>query len=262
MIVGQSVAATLRQVDSFRLGRIVRALRHRREWTQAELAKRAGVSQNLVSRIEIGRADDTPFRRVRATLQALDADAAIAVRWRAGDLDRLMDEGHGALVGATMRRLDGAGWDPRPEVSYSVYGERGSIDILARHPASGSILVVEVKTELTSVEETLRKHDEKARLGPRIGAERFGWTGGAVGRLLVLPDVATARRRVQRHGAVLDSAYRARGSEIRSWLRSPSSAVGAMSGLLFLPVTHDVRGRCGSLRRQRVRSGAAAPPRA
>ena len=32
------------------------------------------------------------------------------------------------------------------EVSFSVYGERGSIDILAFHASTGSLLVIEIKS--------------------------------------------------------------------------------------------------------------------
>ncbi len=42
-----------------------------------------------------------------------------------GELDRLMDEGHAALVGAVVARLNSLGWETRPEVSFSVYGESG-----------------------------------------------------------------------------------------------------------------------------------------
>jgi hypothetical protein len=41
----------------------------------------------------------------------------------------------------------------RLEASYSIYGERGSIDILAGHATTRSMLVVEVKSELMSIEE-------------------------------------------------------------------------------------------------------------
>jgi hypothetical protein len=56
-----------------------------------------------------------------------------------------------------------------------VFGERGSIDLLAWHESSRTLLVIELKTELTSVEETLRRHDSKVRLAPGIARERFGW---------------------------------------------------------------------------------------
>ena len=71
--------------------------------------------------------------------------------------------------------LEAEGWLTAAEVTYSGYGERGSIDLLAFHPATRTLLVVEVKTEIASVEETLRRHDAKVRLAPdRTGAVRVG----------------------------------------------------------------------------------------
>lgn len=35
-----------------------------------------------------------------------------------------------------------------PEVSFSIYGQRGVIDILAWHAATRSLLVIELKTEM------------------------------------------------------------------------------------------------------------------
>ena len=48
-------------------------------------------------------------------------------------------------------------WILAPEVSYSIFGERGVIDILAWHPTRRALLVIELKSELTSIEETLRR---------------------------------------------------------------------------------------------------------
>jgi hypothetical protein len=67
---------------------------------------------------------------------------------------------------------------------------------VAWHAPSATLHVVEVKTSLVSVEETLRRHDVKARLAARIVGDRFGWWPRNVARLLVLPDESTARRRV------------------------------------------------------------------
>ena len=158
-------------MDDARIGRGVRRLRHRRSWTQEDLAARGGQSQDVVSRVERGRIADMPLRRVRAIARALDAELVVALRWRGGDFDRLMDEGHAALVGRIAEVLEASGWITRTEVSYAVYGERGSIDLLAWHEATRTLLVVEVKTELVSVESTLRKHDEKVRLARRVAAD-------------------------------------------------------------------------------------------
>ena len=232
-----------------RIGARFRALRHRLGWRQADLAARAGVSHGVVSLIERGRLEQVSIQKLRRVAASLDADFVVQLRWRAGDLDRLVDEGHATLVGVVSSLLTGLGWLVRIEVTYAIYGERGSIDILAWDAPTRTLLVVEVKTELTSVEETLRKHGEKARLAPRIADEQFGWKTAAVARLLTLPDRSTARRRVERHRAVLDPVYPTRGPEIRRWIQDRA---GARDGLLFVPPGRDHANRPG-IARKRIR---------
>jgi transcriptional regulator with XRE-family HTH domain len=222
-------------MNDLTVGRVIRLLRQRLRWRQQDLADRAGVSQGTISLLERGQIDRAALRTVRAVLDALDAGTWLDVRWRGGILDRLLDERHAALVGVVASALPEWKWDVIPEVSYSVFGERGSIDLVAWHAASRALLIVEVKTELASVEATLRKHDEKVRLGPRIVAERFGWRPAIVGRLLVLPSDRTQRRHVERHAAVLDRALAVRGHAVRAWLRGPR---GPLAGLWFVSGTN------------------------
>ena len=195
------------------------------------MAGRAGLSQDTISLVERGRIDGLSLRRLRAIAAALDAELVVTIRWRAGDLDRLLDEGHAALVGRVAAWLEKLAWDVRPDVTFSIFGERGSIDLLGWHSAERTLIVVEVKTELTSIEETLRRHDAKLRLAGRIGVDRFGWQPRRVARLLVLPNTATARRRVRRHEAILGRAYPLRSTELRRWLRAPGGH--RMTGVAF-----------------------------
>ena len=193
------------------------------------------------------------FDDVERMFRAVDARVSIAVLWRGGELDRMLDEAHAATVGAVAARLQASGWEVIPEVTFSVYGERGSIDLLAWHAPTRTILVVEVKTEIASAEEMLRRHDVKVRLAPDIARERFGATPLAVARLLVVTATATNRRRVARLGRVLDRSYPLRGSSVRAWLAHPTGSIGA---LLFADTT--LRGaEHGRPRRARV----AAPRR-
>jgi transcriptional regulator with XRE-family HTH domain len=246
-------------VSDLRLGRIARALRHRLGWRQVDIARRASLSQDVVSRIERGQVDGLPVDKLRRVLRAVDADLWLQVRWRGGELDRLLDEGHAALVGDTAELMSAYGWDVRLEVSFSSYGERGSIDLLAWHQDTCTLAVAEIKTEIASVEETLRAHDAKVRLGPQIARARFGWATVATTGLLVLPETSTARRRVARHEAIFSRAYPVRGLVLRSWLRHPSALPG---GLMFLSPTHGLRGSRLPRARKRVRrdvsSSAAA----
>ena len=128
------------------------------------------------------------------------------------------------------RRL---GWTTRIETTYSIFGERGSIDVFGALPAVRAVLVEEVKSELGSLEETIRKLDEKVRLvRERIAEAEFGWRPAFVGRLLVLPETTRARGRVALLDPVLRVAFPDRRPTVRAWLRAPS---GGLSGVLFQP---------------------------
>lgn len=216
-------------MDDQRIGRIVRALRRRLAWRQTDLAHRSRCSQKTVSRAELGHLPSLPI--IRRILAALDASLVVEVRWRAGALDRLLDEDHASLSAAVMELLSSAGWEVRVEVTYSEFGERGSIDILAFMPSAGVLLVIEIKTDMAAVEATLRKVDEKVRLAPDVARKRFGWDASTVGWLLVMPERSTLRRRVERHSSVFARAFPVRGSEIRRWLQQPAKAI---AGLWFL----------------------------
>jgi transcriptional regulator with XRE-family HTH domain len=238
-------------MDYLRIGRSLRALRQRRGMTQRELAGAAGVSQSLISLMERGHLDSIALRTIRSVFAVLDTRTELAVSWRGGALDRLLDEAHSSIVSQRASALRAARWVVVLEATYSVYGERGSIDLFAAMPVNRAVLVEEVKSDLTSLEELGRKTDEKTRLArTRLCRERFGFDPLAIGRILVLPDTDAARRKVARLASVLDVLFPSRGRAVRAWLRNP---VGDLSGILFVAnsnrraATGDQRGR------QRVR---------
>lgn len=168
---------------------------------------------------------------LESIVRSLDGRLIIDLRWHGAALDRLLDERHAGLVGTVANILDQLGWQVAPEVSYAHFGERGSIDLLAWHAQTRTVLVIEVKSQLGSIEETIRKLDEKVRLSMRVVGERFAWRPTVTGRLLVLPDFSTPRRHVLEHRSVLDRAFPARGRTVLAWLRSPA---GSVSGILFV----------------------------
>jgi len=84
-------------VDDLRIGRIGRALRHRLRWRQRDLGSRVGLSQGEISLFESGRLAAMPIGTVRRILGGLDAELVLTVRWRGGDLDRLLDAAHAQL---------------------------------------------------------------------------------------------------------------------------------------------------------------------
>jgi hypothetical protein len=119
-------------------------------------------------------------------------------------------------------------------VSFSIYGERGIIDILAWHPGRRILLVIELKTEFVDINELMGSVDRKQRLAWKIARER-GWDPVAVGTWVVLPDNRTNRRALAAHETALRAKFPADGRLVRRWLRDPSGRVDALS---FLPSAH------------------------
>jgi len=154
----------------------------------------------------------------------------VDVRWRGAGLDRLVDEDHARLVASVAAWLRALGWLVEVEVSYSVFGERGSYDLIAFHPGRAMLLAIEVKTDIPSAEATLRKLDEKARLASKVARERFGWSARSVSRLLVVPGTRTLHRRIDRHRTLFDHALPLRSVVVRCWLKAPTDA---MAGIWF-----------------------------
>ena len=247
-----------RGVDDARFGRGIRAIRTRAGLRQIDLAERAGLSQATISDIERGRSDRLSIRTVRAVASALGADASLELRWRGGEVDRLLDREHAALVGLTVELLTRCGWEVATEVTYSRYGERGSFDVLAMHPASGVALAVEVKTRLVSLEATLRKLDEKARLAPGVAEGRFDTRPRAAGRMLVLPEGGVSRRALATHDAVLRLAFPVRGAAARAWLVAP---VAPVASLILIRMPAEAPGLDTARRRspRRLAAGSGQP---
>ena len=244
-------------MDPVRFGLAIRALRHRRGWDQTTLAAKAGLSQASVSRCEGGAARDLTWRTLDRLAEALDAKLTVSAFWQGEALDRLLDAAHAEIVEVIVRLLESHGWEVIPEATFSIFGERGSIDILAYHPATGIVLVVEVKSAVPDMQGMLAGIDRKVRLAPSIARERR-WAMTAVARLLVLPDNTTTRRRLAKHARTVRQTMPAGAVEVRRWLASP---VGAFGGVMFLPNIRstDNRHRVG---RTRVAKRSPARPSA
>jgi len=217
-------------MDAVRIGLIIRALRRRRRWTQSDLANRCRMSASEISRIERGGAMAKTLENLERVVEALDARLNVRILWQGEELDRLLDRDHARMVDATLRQLAASGWAALPETTFQVAGERGSIDVLAWHAPTETLLVIEIKSVVPDIQATLAGLDRKARLGPLIGRER-GWVSRHVARVLVLPADRTCRRRVDAFATTFDRALPARTAAVNRWLRSPS---GPLAGILFL----------------------------
>ncbi len=231
-------------MDVARLGRVVRALRIRRGWRQIDLAGRSKVSQALIARIERGGADRLTVATLDRIAQQLGARLVVRLDWNGAAGERLLDEDHAKIVEAVISQLTSAGWECAPEVTFSVYGERGSIDVLGWHPPTRAIVVVEVKSIIADVQGTLAPLDRKERLAVRVAADR-GWRAERVAVVLVIAATEAARRRIAAHATTFLARLPDRTWRVRRFISNPAGHP-PVRGVWFLSV------RTGASTRQRV----------
>lgn len=217
-------------MEDLRFGAAVRAARLKRAWRQVDLAKRAGVSQTVISRIERGRIPEMTLAILRQVAAALEFRLELMPRGQGPELDRLLSARHSALHESVARALahDFPDWAMASEVSFSIWGERGVIDLLLWHPEHRALLIIEFKTELVDVGDLLGTMDRRRRLAAKI-VEPRGWRPRIVSTWVILAESRTNARRIAEHRTVLRTAFPAGAREIRRWLRDPVGSIGGLS---------------------------------
>ncbi len=216
-------------MDDQRLGALLRAIRIRRHLRQEDVAAGAGVDRSWVSRIERGHVRDVSTGRLRAIAGVLEVGLEIVPTWRGGEVARVVNERHSRLhelFAAHLARTHG--WEFATEVSFSSWGERGVIDILAWHAARRMLLVIELKTEIPDPAGLIAQVDRYRRLAPEIGRER-GWHAASVATWVLLAESDMNRRQLARHRVMLRNAFPLDGRVLRRWLRDPGGAGGGVS---------------------------------
>lgn len=211
------------------IGRMLRMLRVRKEWRQLDVAIRAKLSAAAIGRHENGSIGSLASLERHAAVFGLRLD--VRVTGRAGQLVRLADEEHAAIVESLAAWFRDAGFLVEPEASFSEWGERGRIDLLAYDPRTGVLIIVEVKTQLLDLQDLFGSLNVKERLAATI-AERRGWSVRR--RVVVLAAASSAANRevVRGHAALFGgferrkltvAALRTGGERLLHWV-SPDVA--------------------------------------
>jgi hypothetical protein len=186
------------------------------------------VSQSFYSRAERGDIGGITVGSLDRVVEALGASLHMEIRYRGALADRLADASHALLVDLVVSVLREAGWLVELEFGFNVFGERGSVDIMAWHAATRTLLIVEVKSRFADLQAMLLSLARKLRLVPGVAREHVGWDAIAVGRIVVTYASHGNRSVLAKHTATFDAALPARSVAIRSWLRSPTGPIAGV----------------------------------
>jgi transcriptional regulator with XRE-family HTH domain len=214
--IGRSRARYLKQ----RLGEELRVARVAAGLSQAQLGRRAGVSQPLVSAVERG----TRGASIEvASRLASGCGCELALRLFPGDGVSLRDSGQLAMAEALVVAASPI-WHARLETPVSS-SDRRAADLVFEGP--NEILHVEIERRLVDLQAQLRS----ATLKRDALAARYALP---VRLILALPDRRSARTVVEQMGAVLDRALPVGSARIRRSLGTGEPVDG--DGILFWPM--------------------------
>lgn len=173
-----------------RFGREVRDARRAAGLTQSQLARRAGISQPVISRIE--RGISAPDLRSMARV-ARGVGHNLSVRIFPGDGIRLRDSGQ--LSVAEMIRAEAhRSWRVSLELPVAAPPDRRAADMVLDSHAE--VILVEIERAPRDLQAQLRA----AQLKRVAMAERLG---RQVRLVLAMPDTAAARQAVAPHAAIV-----------------------------------------------------------
>lgn len=229
------------------IGRLLRMLRIRRGWRQREVSVKARMSPAAISRHERGKIGSLATLEKHAAVFGLRVDVRLS--GRAAELVRLGDEEHAAIVETIASWFRGATFETETEASFSEWGERGRIDLLAFDRSTGLLVIVEVKTQLVDLQDLFGGMNVKERLAATV-AERRGWIIGRQLSLLASADTSANREVVRAHPTLFAGFARRRLTR---------AVLAAERGRLLVWVSHEQASRPAWVAgRQRVRRRMSA----
>ena len=243
----------LAPMSDVQVGRVFRAVRLRLGKRQQDVADEAGVSRQVVSRVDCGHLEEVSTAALRAIARVLDIHLDLTARWRGGDLDRMLNRRHAALHEAALGILAGyPGWQFVPEVSFNVWGERGVIDLVGWNEEHRALALGELKSEFVDPGELVGTMDRRRRLAAAIVKSR-GWEPLVVGTWVIAADTRTNRRHLATSRQLLRNAFPADGHAMARWLTKPAASI---AGLSFVSVPR-VAGEGKRVRRRSARPRGA-----
>jgi transcriptional regulator with XRE-family HTH domain len=216
----QSVSRFIQDV-----GRLIHDVRVAMGLTQAELSRRSGVSQSQISRIERGRLEDLSIAVLDGLMRALGIRYWLETE-RPQISRSTSDLVHARCSAYVGRRLRAWGWMVSGEVEVGGDRSRGWIDLLAYHPTTKLLLVIEVKTEIVDVgaiERTLNWYSREAS----NAARRLGWRPIRTSAALLVLDSRSNDDRISSNRSIFGHRFPGRAPQLREVI---AKGVGPVQG--------------------------------
>lgn len=236
---GSSTGKRTRRISWYRSGMselraalatAVRTARRESGWSQAVLARRLGVSQSMISRLETAPTDYLDAELASRALTTLGIRVTFDGRTLglAGRREQ-RDLVHASCTGAVARRLRRAGWEVAVEVEIGSGRSRGWIDLLAYRVSDRTLLLIEIKTEIHDAGALLRTVAWYRREA-WVAARRRGWRPARLAMGLVLLASAANDESVRRSFGVLGEVFPNEATELAQLIetggaQSPSGAI-------------------------------------
>lgn len=216
-------------------GRACRATRISLRISQQQLADKVGLSRGYVATIERARANPT-LDVVERIGQALGLEARLVLRVPTVlEGPRQRDLVHARCSGYVDRRLRSLGWLTSREAEVVQGRSHGWIDLLAFHPTSETLLVIEIKTRLDDLGSIERQIAWYGRTAGDV-AHRLGWPQRRIASWLLLLASDEVEQAVRMNHEVIARAFPVRARALLEWLADGHRGPGG-PGLALLDPT-------------------------
>jgi DNA-binding XRE family transcriptional regulator len=190
--------------------RLCRETRVMLDITQDELATVVGVSRSYIAGIEAGKVNPSLDVVMRIGV-SLGVDLEL-VGHRPVVVDpRSTSVVHSRCSGYVGRRLGSGGWLVAREVEIVHARSHGWIDLLAFHPGTRTLVIVEIKTRLDDLGAIERQLAWYERSAPAVAVARFGWRPSGVVSWLLLLQSDDVENAIRRDRDLLREGFRMRG---------------------------------------------------
>lgn len=200
-----------------RIGDEIRSMRTRRDWTEAELAERAGLGRMVISRAERGEAriDLDALQRI-----ALAFGRTLTVTFGRDPLEQPADAGHLAMQELILRLARAPGYRTGFELPTRPAEPWRSIDIGLRDDRHRRLLIVECWNTIGDIGGAARSSERKRADAERLASGWWGTDPHGIHLIWVVRDTARNRRLIASYPEVFAARFPG----------SSRAALGALTG--------------------------------